>query len=507
MSEILDTLYTFTHEEWAIRALIASSLVGITCGVLGCFIVLRNMAMIGDALSHAILPGVVVAFVVVGYSTLGFFVGATIAGLITAIGITWIQNNVKTKNDAAIGIVFTAMFSIGVMGISKISREDGVHLDVKDFLFGQILGISDQDIYLTAFVTVYVIASIAIFYRYLFVSTFQPIIAETMGISVKVIHYFLMLLLSFAVVSSLQTVGVILVVAMLITPASTALLLSDRLNRVLYLAGFIGLISAVLGMIFADFFETTPGPAMALTAAFIYVLAAFFAPKKGLLFSFFRKRKLQLKIELEDTLKQALKLHERGNLTFENLLNRLGFKSGRLKRHLKTLNHQGLLSYQAPQISITTSGVDEAKTLVRAHRLWETYLVQEIGLSEEQIHEDAEKYEHLLTDEILDEVDEKLGFPSIDPHGSPIPAKKGIPTNPLIQLAIDQKAEIASKQMDTQISSELWQLGLLPGAMFTILKKEKDYVEIRYKGNTIQISKGMAKRVNVETAISQQMND
>jgi len=498
MAEILDTLHTFTTEEWAIRALIASSLVGITCGVLGCFIVLRNMAMIGDALSHAILPGVVLAFVIVGYSTLGFFIGATAAGLITALGITWIQSNVKTKNDAAIGIVFTAMFSIGVMGISKISRNDGVHLDVKDFLFGQILGISNEDIYLTAFVTVYVILSIAVFYRYLFVSTFQSVIAETMGISVKVIHYFLMLLLSFAVVSSLQTVGVILVVAMLITPASTALLLSDRLNKVLVIAGFVGLISAVFGMILADYFETTPGPAMAITAALIYLLTVFFAPKRGLLFSYFRKRRLQLKIELEDTLKQSLKLHERGNLAFSALYDRLGFSKGRLRNHLKTLHSRGLLKFTKNNISFTEDGFDNAKRLVRAHRLWETYLVQKIGLTEEQIHEDAEKYEHLLTDELLDEVDEKLGFPSKDPHGSPIPTKKGIPTNPLIKLALNQKAKIAVKQNDTQVSSILWQLGLLPGSTFSIQKKEEYSIQILYGDQSINIDKGIAQKINIE---------
>ena len=137
MAEVLDI---FFHEEWAIRALIASSLVGLMCGVLGCFIVLRNLALIGDALAHAILPGVVVAFMVVGYSALGFFTGAFVAGLLTAFGITWIQHNVNTKNDAAIGIVFTAMFSLGIMGISRISRDQDVHLDLKGFLFGNVLG-------------------------------------------------------------------------------------------------------------------------------------------------------------------------------------------------------------------------------------------------------------------------------------------------------------------------------------------------------------------------------
>ena len=112
--ELLEIL----QQPWAFRALLASMMVGLMCGVLGCFIVLRNMAMIGDALSHAILPGVVIAFMIVGYSTLGFFIGSVIAGLITAFIITWIQTNVKTKNDAAIGIVFTFMFSIGVMAVS-----------------------------------------------------------------------------------------------------------------------------------------------------------------------------------------------------------------------------------------------------------------------------------------------------------------------------------------------------------------------------------------------------
>jgi manganese/iron transport system permease protein len=497
MTEILDTLYTFTHETWAIRALIASSLVGITCGVLGCFIVLRNMALIGDALAHAILPGVVVAFLIFGYSALGFFTGAAIAGLISAMGITWIQNNVKTKNDAAIGIVFTAMFSLGVMGISRISRE-GVHLDLQHFLFGQILGISDEDLYLTAFVTLYVLISIAVFYRYFFVTTFQSVIAETMGISVTAVHYFLMLLLSFAVVSSLQTVGVILVVAMLITPASTALLLSDQLNKVLVIAGFVGFISAVLGMFLANIFETTPGPAMAVTATFIYLLTVFFAPKKGLLFKFFRKRKLQSKIEIEDTLKQALKLHEKGTLTFTTLFNLLGFKSSRLKNHLKNLNTKGLMNYNRDTLSLTSTGTDKAKQMVRAHRLWETYLVQQIGLTEEQIHEDAEKYEHLLTDELLDEVDETLGFPSTDPHGSPIPAKKGQPDYPLFLLALNHSARISQKQIDNQVSSELWRLGLLPGTTFTVQKKNKETIEIIAGERTIQIPKGIAKRISTE---------
>jgi len=296
-------LWHILQEPWALRALIASTMVGVTCGILGTFIVLRNMSLIGDALSHAILPGVVVAFVFFGYNTLGFFFGSVIAGLLSAAAITWIQQNIRTKNDAVIGIVFTAMFSIGVIGISSISRT-GVHLDLKDFLFGNVLGVSNEDLVMTGAVMVVVVLSIIICYRYLFASTFQPTIASTMGIPVKLMHYYLMLLLSFSVVAAMQTVGVILVVAMLITPASTALLLANRLPKVLLLSGVIGFICSISGLALSIWHELPPGPSIAVTATFIYLLAAFFSPGEGLVVKRIRRRKQEQRVKAEDFLEE-----------------------------------------------------------------------------------------------------------------------------------------------------------------------------------------------------------
>lgn len=499
MEELLQTL----TEVWAIRALIASSLVGIMCGVLGCFIVLRNMALIGDALSHAILPGVVIAFVVIGEaSALGFFVGSVLAGLAAAIGITWIQQNVNTKNDAAIGIVFTAMFGLGVMGISAISQREGVHLDLDDFLFGNILGVSDEDLYITAATTVYVLVSVVVFYRYLFITTFQPVIAQTMGINTTVIHYFLMLLLSFAVVASLQTVGVILVVAMLITPASTALLLSNKLNRVIWLSAFIGLTSAVLGFIMALQLDTTPGPAMAIMATFLYLLAVFFAPEKGLVFRFFQKRKLKKKIQLEDTLKQAIGLQQKETLTFENLSQRLGFNKSTLQQHIKTLSSKGYFNRSNNEITLTSSGEEVANRLVRAHRLWETYMVQQMGMTEDQIHDEAEKYEHLLTDEILDEVDRELGFPTTDPHGSPIPSNRGFDIDPLFNLPLAEEARIAAQQLNEHITSQLWTLGLNPGTLFSVTRKDKKAFWLKTADGDLAVDALLAKEINVKQGIN-----
>lgn len=497
ITELIDIL----SSEWAIRALIASSMVGIMCGIIGAFIVLRNMSLIGDALSHAILPGIVVAFLLVGYSTLGFFIGSVIAGLIAAVGITWIQHNVKTKNDAAIGIVFTSMFSLGVMGISYISNRPGggVHLDLKDFLFGTVLGISNEDIYLTAATMIFTLVSIIILYRHLFITTFQPVIAETMGISVKFIHYFLMLLLSFAVVSSLRTVGVILVVAMLITPASTALLLSNKLKNVIILSGIFGLLSAVLGLLLAILLNTTPGPAMCIMATIIYFLAAIFAPEKGMLSKYLSKENQKKKIEQEDVIKLAVKQTTGSKITLALLEEKLKLSSSRLKSHLTILNQEGLIRLDGSAFTLTIKGQENAESLVRAHRLWETYLVNKTGLEEGQIHPDAERLEHLLPEAMVDEVDEALGFPQNDPHGSPIPQKRVRPLNPLLRLKPKSRARIAKDQISDAIESELWELGLMANTAFQIHSIGELAVKIKADQRIISIPAELARKINVHT--------
>ncbi len=478
------------------RALAASMMVGIMCGLLGCFIVLRNMALIGDALSHAILPGVVVAFVLVGHNTLGFFVGAVVAGLLSAVAITWLQRNLRARNDAAIGIVFTAMFALGVIGISRVSRLPGVHLDLKDFLFGNVLGVSDEDLYLTLAILLYVLLSIVVFYRYLFATTFQPVIAQTMGISVRAVHYYLMLLLSFAVVASLRTVGVILVVAMLITPAATALLLSKRLQKVLVIAALVGMLSALLGLIMAILLETPPGPAMAVVATVFYLLAALFAPGQGLFFRYLQKLRLQRRIRLEDTLKRAFQLQQADQLTSENLSQQLGFGEAVVQRQLERLRRKGLM--EPHSLSLTESGKQEARRLVRAHRLWETWLAEKLGLSPEQIHEHAEEYEHLLTDEILDEVDRTLGYPRTDPHGSEIPARPGAPEHNLLLATPGQQVKLSEHQPYEKVASRLWELGLSASLPVTVLSRDNRRLEVQQNGRVVEIPLEMARLISTE---------
>lgn len=497
---LIDVLVS--RPKWAIRALVSSILVGVMCGLLGCFIVLRNMAMIGDALSHAVLPGVVFGFVFAGgYNVFGFFFGAVVAGLITAVAITWFQQNFKTRSDAAIGIVFTSMFSIGVIAITTLSRRDGVHLDLKDFLFGNVLGVSDPDLQLMIIVTVVVVISIVLFFKQLFATTFQPIVAQTMGISVKKVHYFLMLLLSFAVVASLKSVGVILVVAMLVTPASAASLLTKRLHTMLMVSTTIAIASSIIGLVFAILLGTTPGPCMALVATGFYLSAAIFAPEQGQFFKWLRKQKREKRINREDVLKRVWKITQRDGkpaATRNDVQDLLSLSGSAISIAISGLKRDRQLNIQGEKLTLTESGIQEGNRLVRAHRLWETYLVQTAGMDAATIHDEAEKLEHELSDELLDEVDAWLGFPETDPHGSPIPMKR--PGISLHSLQAGSVVKLSARQVGDIVTAELWRLAIVPGEKMKVVSSNEHGVELQLDDRTVSITSSLAKRINVDRA-------
>jgi manganese transport system permease protein len=286
MQQIMSFVDQVSRYQYLQNALIAAILVGIICGVIGCFIILRGMALMGDAISHAVLPGVVIAYML-GAS---FFVGAVITGVLTALGIGYISQNSRIKDDSAIGIMFTAMFAFGVVLNSTLK---GTSVDLWHILFGNVLAVSRTDLWITFGMSVFVVAMIILFYRPLLLSTFDPTMAKATGLPVKFIHYMLMLLLSLVTVVSLQAVGIILVVAMLITPGATAYLLTDRLSTMLVLSAFFGVISGVLGIYFSVIFDVSSGSTIVLIASIIFGLAFFFSPKQGVVWKTLRSRMQQ----------------------------------------------------------------------------------------------------------------------------------------------------------------------------------------------------------------------
>ncbi len=269
------------------RGLAASLLVGVLCSVIGCYVVLRSMAFLGDALAHAILPGVAIAYLLGG----NLLLGALIAALLVALGIGFFSSSGTLREDTAIGILFAAALSLGVVLISSIKT---YAVDLTHILFGNILGVSVSDLWLTGFLTLFVLATIVLLYKEFLVITFDPVLAATLRFPAQFLRNLMLILLSLTVVVSLQTVGVGLVVAMLVTPGATAYLITRRLPSMMIASAVIGIISSVSGLYISYYANVASGAAIVLTATAIFLLVFLLAPQRGTVWQRLRARQSTL---------------------------------------------------------------------------------------------------------------------------------------------------------------------------------------------------------------------
>jgi manganese/iron transport system permease protein len=251
------------------RALIASMIVGIVCAVVGTYVVLRGMAFFGDALAHAILPGVAIGYLVSGGARDILFWWALLAALISAFAIGAINRTTKIREDTAIGIIFTGMFALGIALISTVRNYS---IDLSHFLFGDVLGVSSTYLWLTAIFALIVILVILAFYKEFLVTSFDPILAATLRLPARFFDYLLMVLMAVTIVVSLQTVGVALMVAMLITPSATASLLTRRLPTMMVIAAVIAVLSGLVGLYVSYYAGIASGAAIVLCATLIFLV-------------------------------------------------------------------------------------------------------------------------------------------------------------------------------------------------------------------------------------------
>jgi len=256
------------------RALAASIIVGVVCAVIGCYIVLRSLAFLGDALAHAVLPGVAVAYLV-GANVLA---GALVAGLLVAVGISFVSRSGTIKEDTAIGIFFAAALALGVVLISTM---DTYAVDLTHILFGNVLGVSATDLAISGGLAALVLAAIGLLYKQLLVVSFDPILGRTLGLHTHGLRTMLFLMLAATIVVSLRTVGVALVAAMLVTPPASAYLLTRRLPSMMAVSAVIGVVSAIGGLYVSYYLDVASGGAMVLVATLIFVVVFLVAPHKG----------------------------------------------------------------------------------------------------------------------------------------------------------------------------------------------------------------------------------
>jgi ABC-type Mn2+/Zn2+ transport system permease subunit/Mn-dependent DtxR family transcriptional regulator len=433
----------FTFRDPALRyALIGSVLLGICCGLLGSFLVVRKMALVGDALSHAVLPGVALGFLWnMEKDPWAIFIGATLAGILGAVTVHAIKQTTHLKEDAALGLVLAAFFAVGIVLLTMIQQlPEGNKSGIDKFLFGQAAAISQRDVVLMSVVTGLSLLSILVFYKEFLVTSFDSGFARSTGFPVQVFHYALMLLLAFAVVIALQAVGVVLVSAMLITPAAAAYMLTDRMHRMLWLAALFGVFAGASGAFFSFLRPNLPtGPFMVLGASSVFAVAFLFGPKHGVVVKWWTQRSRVRRIQRENTLKaiyhvlEARGFHGEG-VTLNELAQRRRETLEQARIEATALRAHGFatLAEEDHTVYFTPEGWQRALSIVRNHRLWELYLTHAAQISPDHVHEDAEKIEHFLGEDVVRELERRLDFARKDPHGRVIPSfddlRKGAPT-------------------------------------------------------------------------------
>ncbi|HEX8371618.1 MAG TPA: metal ABC transporter permease [Chthoniobacterales bacterium] len=278
-------LEPFQH-DFMLRALYGCAIIGFLNGFLGAFIVLRRLALMADALSHSLLPGLAIGVLLFGIAPMGLFVGALAAALFVTIGSQLISRNSRIKEDTSLGILYTVAFSIGVILLNKVNSPISLH----HYLFGNILGLSNSDLWMNYGIALFIIPTIAALQRPLLLCLFDPTVAKSQGIRVGALNYLLMGMLVLTMISTLQAVGVVLALGLLVAPAATIYLLSDSVNKMFWGGGLLGAVGSCLGLLISYWFDFETGPSIVLLLGSIFLLAYLLSPRYGIISKFLRRR-------------------------------------------------------------------------------------------------------------------------------------------------------------------------------------------------------------------------
>lgn len=445
------------YDTWIV---VTAALAAMACALPGVFLVIRRQSMMGDALSHTTLPGIVGAFLFAHYLRssgwispevydawrhAAMFLGAMLIGVFSAVLTEWVQKQGRVEASAALGVVFTTLFAVGLLSIRLMA--DSVHIDPDCVLYGNIetvvmdpwpgTGIPRAAI-VNGAVLLANLALVCLLFKELRIAAFDAALATTMGINARWMHYGLMAVTAATLVSAFETVGSILVIAMLIVPAATAHLLTDRLSGLIWLSLVVAASSAVIGhalaitappivfgrLGFTTVVDASTAGMVAVAGGLLFVAAMLLGPRYGILSKLMHRTRLQLRIASEDILGLLYRHAEQEGDATGLPAGKLGSKAvgGLLSRlALWQLSRTGDLDAGPDGLRLTGAGRLKAERLVRSHRLWETYVAKHFELPDDHLHESAHWVEHFIDPSLRDELFLELSEPTEDPHGSVIP--------------------------------------------------------------------------------------
>lgn len=418
----------------AIYVLLGCVILGVSAGLLGCFAFLRKRSLLGDALAHAALPGVCMAFILSGQKDpLLLLLGAMVSCWIGAISVDGIVKYTRCKEDSALGMVLSFYFAVGILLLTHIQKQgNAAQSGLEKFLFGQAASLLGRDIILLGTLGIGMCIVVALFYKEFKAVSFDRDFAHASGMNTRLIEYTLATLIVLAVCVGLQAVGVVLMAAMLVTPAAAARYWTDRLGRMLLLATLFGGLSGALGALTSYYGDRMPtGPWMVVAVSSVFLFSLLFAPKRGVVPRAWRLRRFRLHTAEENLLRTLYKARENTQAwdtpqSLAEILQQRNMPMAALRHTLHRLTRKGLVCQTGLRFALTPEGLQAARDVTRRHRLWEVYLTRQLEIAPDHVHDDAEEIEHILTPELEQQIIELLGHPETDPHGQIIP---GLPTS------------------------------------------------------------------------------
>lgn len=413
-----------------IYVLLGCVILGMSAGMIGCFAFLRKRSLLGDALSHAALPGVCAAFILFATKDpVVLLIGAMLSCWLGSLSVDWIVRYTRCKEDSALGMVLSVYFGVGILLLTEIQGSgQAAQAGLDKYLFGQAASMLQKDVWLLGIVGALLSISVLLAYKEFKIISFDPEFAQAVGIPSRIVELALGTLIVLAVCVGLQAVGVVLMAAMLVTPAAAARYWTDKLSVMLALAALFGGLSGALGAYISYLDTKMPtGPWMVVAVTSIFIVSLLFSPKRGVTPRVIRHFKFKRRTARENVLRTFYKFGEQLQAwdtahSFAELQERRTMPAPLLRKTLARMQRKDLVTETAQGLfMLTPEGLERAARVTRLHRLWELYLTRKLEIAPDHVHDDAEEIEHILTPELEKRLLESLGYPETDPHGQRIP--------------------------------------------------------------------------------------
>jgi manganese/zinc/iron transport system permease protein len=422
----------FSFQDVNIRYVaLGTVLLGASSALVGCFTFLRKKALVGDTIAHSILPGICLSFIIFEIKDpLMLLLGAMVSGWLSVYIVDYISANSKIKPDTAIGLTLSVFFGVGVLLLTHIQHSgNAAQAGLDKFLFGKAASLVQNDVITFGVVSVLLIATIILFFKQFSLISFDVHFAKTIGLPVRTFEVILSTITVLAIAIGIQTVGVVLMAAMLITPAAAARFWTDKLKVMIVIAAIIGAVSGLFGAFISFTAPSMPtGPWIVVVLSFIAIGSMLIAPKNGAISKIRKQKKNQRKILEDNIIKLLYKLGEKENDFFKNrsittLKSYREIPTNKFLKGLNILKKKNQVAMVNDLWVLTEEGKTAGMRIVKIHRLWELYLTTYLRIAPDHVHEDAETIEHIITPEMELKLEHLLNFPEKDPHNVNIPYK------------------------------------------------------------------------------------